>query len=252
MHPIQTDPLLSILSSACVPLVCVISLLAFGVFLVTGYSMKFSLAVAGVGRFGFWKSIGISCATTTAVCLVSCLMAVAMYLLEGESVVVGLISAFLSVTAFAVVVAMMGRCGIVRGYATYFLNGFFAVIGFVGLATLMVPVVMVASPMMQIDPEDLGSLRQAFRQDRMPPLGFSPEATPMSLDSLRSISLIEDEIDDGESDLESLPEKWHPVQSSDASVQDVFYQPSLVETPPRDDNPTASPSRGIQANPFVQ
>ncbi|TWT97527.1 hypothetical protein [Neorhodopirellula pilleata] len=252
MHFAQTDPVLSILSSAGLPLLGVISIFAVGVFLVTGYSMKFSLAVAGVGHFGFWKSTGISFATTTAVFFVSCLMAVAMFLLKGESVVVGLISAFLSVTAFALVIAVMGKCGIVRGYVTYFLNGFFVVAGFVLLAIVMVPVMMVAAPMMKIDPDDLASLRQAFPQDGLSSIRSPGDGSSLGLDSLRNVSLNPDDRHDSDSALESLPQNWLPVRSSDASIQDAFYQRSQTPASSGEESPSVPVTRGVQANPFVQ
>ncbi|WP_144059657.1 hypothetical protein [Rhodopirellula sallentina] len=102
-------------------------------FVVVGYSMKFALAVAGVGRFGFWKSIGMVTTTGLASGFVSFLVTVAMSGVPSAE----LIACVASVGAYAVVISMVGQCGISRGFATCFLYGLFSLIGMVPLFTLV-------------------------------------------------------------------------------------------------------------------
>lgn len=173
MNAAQNDAIRSLLESTGPALIAFVTLAMVGMVLLTGYSMKFSLAASGVGRFSFWKSLGISTVASLAVGFVSCSMAVAMLFLDGQSPAVLLISGFLSVTTFAFVIARFGRCGIGRGYLAYFFNGVFGAIGAVLLALGLTGAFLVARPYLQINDDDLAKLREAFPRQPTAGLDFA-------------------------------------------------------------------------------
>ncbi|MFG0289067.1 MAG: hypothetical protein ACF8CQ_12875 [Rhodopirellula sp. JB044] len=133
MNESSLQTLQTALASIALP-IAVLALVTFILmFVVVGYSMKFALAVAGVGRFGFWKSIGMVTTTGLASGFVSFLVTVSM----GGVPSAGLIACVASIGAYAVVISMVGQCGISRGFAACILYGLFSVLGMVPLFTLV-------------------------------------------------------------------------------------------------------------------
>jgi len=123
-------------------------------FLIIGYSMKFSLWAAGVGRFGFWKSVGVVTSTSIVSTLVSCGI---MFAFPGN-VMAALGGAVASVLAYAFMIARIGRCGIGRGIATYFYNWLFNAIAMVPMILVMLGAAYAlgnSSPTMRADWEKL-------------------------------------------------------------------------------------------------
>ncbi|SMP61910.1 hypothetical protein SAMN06265222_107187 [Neorhodopirellula lusitana] len=107
--------------------------LLFGMLLVAGYSMKFSLAILGVGRFGFWKSLGMVLAASFTSWIVSTMLMMAV---PGEPVM-ALFAMVASVGTYCVVVSVMGGCSVGKGFAIYFLHCFLNLVGAVPLFMLI-------------------------------------------------------------------------------------------------------------------
>ncbi|MBB3206007.1 hypothetical protein FHS27_001815 [Rhodopirellula rubra] len=154
------------LSTAAIPIALLVLVLCVGSFLVAGYSMKFALLVAGVGRFGFWKSIGVVLVTGLMSMFVTFSIVFAM---PGEPVA-GLIAGVASIGSYAVIVSLVGQCGIGRGLMTYFLNGIFNLVGTVPLATVLFLGGFAIAKTSDLDQIDFESLRKdlAMAQGNLP------------------------------------------------------------------------------------
>lgn len=227
-------------------------------FLITGYSMKFALAAAGVGRFGFWKSIGVVFLTTLATMLVSGFAA----MIDPDNPIVMLMAAILGIVACAMVIAMIGRCGIGKGFKTYFYNGLFGTIGMVIFAIGLAAVFIVVGPSLGIDENALAQLREGMPkpgQASSSPFGDDFED---SLGSLTNVSFSSSDsgtgIGSSDDDSLGLPAilngpRAAAVNSSDDEVQDAFYRPiPKVKRETGRGESTNNLFQGIRENPFVK
>lgn len=256
MTTAQSDALQILWDSAGIPFVVFVLVAVLGSLLVMGYTMKWALAVSGVGRFGFWKSLGISTTSSVVVFLVSCAMGITMVFLKAQGPVVSMLFFFISVTAFAMVIAMVGRCGIGRGYLTYFFNSLFGTIGVIVLMIALAGILIIARPFVKLDEQDMATVRQAFEEIESTQVDLADEDSPLALDSFRNVSFSDEVSLDGESSLASdlIPSDDEPLVSSNESIQDAFYEPSTNPTKPTPSSikPIGKPRSGVQSNPFVK
>ncbi|WP_144057968.1 hypothetical protein [Novipirellula maiorica] len=120
-------------ASAMLPITLLAIVLVVGMVLVVGYSMKFALSVAGAGKFGFWKSIGIVIATMLAGTFVSTAI---MFAMPGEPIA-GLIAGVASIGTYVMIISAITHCSIGRGVVAYILNAIFSVIGMIALIMIL-------------------------------------------------------------------------------------------------------------------
>ncbi|MCM2373875.1 hypothetical protein [Aporhodopirellula aestuarii] len=259
-------------ASAAIPIALLGLILIVGMFLVTGYSMKFALAVAGVGRFGFWKSIGIVLVTGMMSMFVSLSI---VFAFPGEPVA-GLAACVVSIGAYAVIVSLIGQCGIGRGIATYFLNGLFNGLGMIPLVAVLVMGIVVISKTSGIDQVDFEGLRAELAQSRgqmgaesnaadwgagfagfditqVSGRGFGDPQEGGGLGATQSMpkqlpSLIAADEGQGVFDSFFTDEKSSPYPTPSSSGCNSGCSKNQV-TPPKPSEPVTS---GIQANPFAK
>ena len=263
MNQSANESFLNLLTSAGLPLLGLVLVFCLGLFLVMGYSMKFSLAAAGVGRFGFWKSVGIVALTTIATIVVSLIGA----LTSPENPVMILLTGLFSIIAYAIVIALVGRCGVGRGIKTYFYNGLFGTIGMVVFVIGFGGLVMAVGPMIEIDQDALARLKEGLPQQNQLSADSLNDGFETGIGSLTNVSFRGDTSDTdlnntdignteeraGGSTTRSMYPFAAPVNSSDDQVQDAFYKsvPKVRSETGRTES-AGNTFKGVRENPFVQ
>lgn len=264
MNNSVNESFLNLLTSAGLPLLGLVVVFCLGLFLVMGYSMKFSLAAAGVGRFGFWKSIGIVILTTIATMVVSLVTA----LTSPENPVMMLLSAIFAIIAYAMVVAMVGRCRIGRGFKAYFYNGLFGAIGMVVFMIGFGGLAMAVWPMIEIDQDALAQLKENMPKQGQQSAGsfdeleaglgsltnvaFSSDASSMGIEDSEESSQDSEESSQGSTGVAGN-QYATPLNSSNDEVQDAFYKAApKTRTKTGRAEPMGNTFKGVRENPFVQ
>src|SRR6056297_1212413 len=269
MNNPAAQPSMEALLSAGLPALALLVFLVIAVFAITGYSMKLAMLAAGVGRFGYWKSMGIYFLAS----LVASFVSVAVTFSMSPGISSALLAWIGSVFGFAFVVSTLGYCGLGRGLVTYLYTMLFS--GAAGVAAVM----LVATGLFVI-----GSLNPGKSVD------FSSVLTEGTAD---------DQVTDAPENQTSLFGDWTPAKFTDvfsaaaenespnvasgiregslptkvqpSALDAVFFEsdPSIgkLKEPPPDDCQTGSckkrntikkrekppepVSRGIQTNPFA-
>ena len=262
------DPSLPVSSdvaiTAILPWVGVGAFVFVACFLVVGYSMKFALAVAGVGRFGFWKSSGIVFVAGVVSTLVSLMLVMAA---PGEPMM-GLFAAVASVVSYCLVISMIGRCGLGKGFMTYLLNAFFNMIGMVPVVVLMMVGLAVMGSSIDPDGTTMKKFRDKMNRAQLQGQADASEANAGEFDFTQVVNRIRNSEDDASTDI--LPQQLAPVITEGDSSDSYFgfgktERPSPYPTPSNSKTgggygkPTPKPAEapsavtiGPRANPFVK
>ncbi len=267
-------------ASALIPITLLAVVFFIGLFLVVGYSMKFALSVAGAGKFGFWKSIGIVFATTMASSFVSMSIMLAM---PGEPIA-GLIACVASIGTYVMIISAISHCSVGRSVATYFLSGIFSVIGMVPLAMILVVGVMIINSTSNLSGLDFKKIKSNLASSHGDVAGESFSGISGEPEFENSMDGFEVQQVSGQgfgygyesgevdSDAAAKPPQQLPsvVPASDSSggLFDQFFTdektspyptptskecqgrcPNQPPTPPKRSNPVSS---GVQSNPFAK
>ncbi len=254
------------LGAVLVPMFCIGGFFLLGLFLLTGYSMKFALAAAGVGQFGFWKSISLVSTSSLLSMLVS---GVVVFSLPNSPIAV-LVAMAGSVASFTILVSVVGQCGIGRAFLTYILNCIFNMIGAVPLVGLLIGGIVVvgaSSGLSGIDMDQLKAQMASVRSTTPDGDGFVTSLEGFDLTKVSGQFTSERPA----VGLDNLPEQLPSTITADDSssgLLDAFFMPeksSPYPTPKRSGcekgscstkkssgSAAAEPvTRGLQANPFA-
>ncbi|WP_442509406.1 hypothetical protein SH528x_000977 [Novipirellula sp. SH528] len=267
-------------ASALLPIALLAVVLFIGLFLVVGYSMKFALAVAGAGKFGFWKSIGIVFATTMASSFVSMAIMLAM---TGEPIA-GLIACVFSIGTYVMIISAISHCSVGRSVATYFLNGIFSAIGMIPLAMILVVGVMIISSTSNLSGLDFEKFKSDLANSRGNVAGESfgsVSGEPVFENSMDGFEVQqvsgqgfgygyesgEVDSDAASSSPQQLPSVM-PASDSSGGLFDQFFtdektspyptptykecQGSCPNQPPKPPKRSSPVSSGVQSNPFAK
>ncbi len=258
-------------AAALIPISLLAVVLFVGFVLVTGYSMKFALAVAGVGRFGFWKSIGIVIATTLSSTFVSMSILFAM---PGEPVA-GLIACVASLGTYVLIISAFGRCSIGSGVKTYFLNGIFSFLGTIPLMAILIAGVMIISATCNLNGPNFEKVKSYLANSQGSVAGDSSDSEfenfVIAANGFDITSVKHAGGDSGDADANtasSIPKQLPSLMSAEpGGLFNQFFTdektspyptpvprqcqsgcPQNRPSPPKKVNPISS---GIQANPFA-
>jgi hypothetical protein len=254
------------LGAVLVPMFCIGGFFLLGLFLLTGYSMKFALAAAGVGRFGFWKSISLVSTST----LLSMLVSGAVVFSMPNSPFAALVAMVGSVACFTILVSLVGQCGIGRAFVTYILNGIFNLIGAVPLVGLLIAGIVatgVSSGLKGIDIDQLKTQMASARSSIPDGGGFDTGLEGFDLTKVSGQFTAEPPA----VGLDNLPEQLPSTITADDSssgLLNAFFMPeksspypvpkrsgcengSCSTKRPSGSTPAEPVTSGLQSNPFA-
>ncbi|MEM6777353.1 MAG: hypothetical protein AAF670_06825 [Planctomycetota bacterium] len=231
-----------------------------------GFAMKWSLWLTGVGKFGFWSSLGLVLLVTLVSVVVNVSSTFAIGLALGNAAsILGLFFGFISAVA---TIGLITGCGFFRASGVWFVNSMLNVVAGVGLALVMVVVVSAvgassggltnAKMLDELRSVSAGSLEGLDDLEGLSKIGnldqFDPSALnfgsgtdaawPAALSGGRvggAIDAVPTSRQGGEFNT-PRPEPWQPGQSA----------PQRHSATPV---PASKPSRaasGLQSNPFIQ